>query len=284
MSAAKTNNKITLRRIFHPTDLSELSAAAFAHALKLAIANKGLLTIMHANQHKENTTWDDFPMVRETLRGWGVLPESDIQGRDMHKIGIEVQKVIGAVHDPVESIIEYLAAHVEDLIVLTTHQRKGDFGLSRRAVAEPVARTHHASTLFVPVGVDGFVSADDGSIKLKNILIPVDSKPKAHKALAVVSELVRSLGVKDAEFTLLSVGDKGMPLLHPEQQDDWNWQKLTTDGSVVSSILTSAESIKADLIVMPTAGHHGFLDAVRGSTTEIVLRETTCPLLAVTSS
>ncbi len=56
MSAAKTNNKITLRRIFHPTDLSELSAAAFAHALKLAIANKGLLTIMHANQHKENTT------------------------------------------------------------------------------------------------------------------------------------------------------------------------------------------------------------------------------------
>ena len=75
-----------------------------------------------------------------------------------------------------------------------------------------------------------------------------------------------------------------MPLLHPEQQDDWNWQKLTTDGSVVSSILTSAESIKADLIVMPTAGHHGFLDAVRGSTTEMVLRETTCPLLAVTSS
>jgi nucleotide-binding universal stress UspA family protein len=32
---------------------------------------------------------------------------------------------------------------------------------------------------------------------------------------------------------------------------------------------------------MATHGHHGFLDALRGSTTERVLHDATCPLLAV---
>jgi nucleotide-binding universal stress UspA family protein len=32
---------------------------------------------------------------------------------------------------------------------------------------------------------------------------------------------------------------------------------------------------------MATEGRHGFLDAVRGSTTERVLREAGCPVLAV---
>jgi nucleotide-binding universal stress UspA family protein len=32
---------------------------------------------------------------------------------------------------------------------------------------------------------------------------------------------------------------------------------------------------------MPTAGPHGFLDAIRGSTTERVVRHATCPVLSV---
>jgi nucleotide-binding universal stress UspA family protein len=32
---------------------------------------------------------------------------------------------------------------------------------------------------------------------------------------------------------------------------------------------------------MTTEGHHGFMDALRGSTTERVLRAARCPLLAV---
>ncbi|MGB1685776.1 MAG: universal stress protein [Pseudomonadales bacterium] len=35
---------------------------------------------------------------------------------------------------------------------------------------------------------------------------------------------------------------------------------------------------------MPTQGRHGFLDALRGSTTEQVMRELQCPLLAVPCS
>jgi nucleotide-binding universal stress UspA family protein len=37
----------------------------------------------------------------------------------------------------------------------------------------------------------------------------------------------------------------------------------------------------ADLIAMATEGHKGFLDVLRGSTTERVLRDARCPVLAV---
>jgi nucleotide-binding universal stress UspA family protein len=33
--------------------------------------------------------------------------------------------------------------------------------------------------------------------------------------------------------------------------------------------------------LLPTAGHHGFLDAWRGGTTEHVLQRALCPVLAV---
>jgi nucleotide-binding universal stress UspA family protein len=49
----------------------------------------------------------------------------------------------------------------------------------------------------------------------------------------------------------------------------------------VEAILSAASYYLADLLVMPTAGRHGFLDALRGSTTEQVLRRAPCALLAL---
>ena len=49
----------------------------------------------------------------------------------------------------------------------------------------------------------------------------------------------------------------------------------------VETILAAADEIGADLIVMGTQGSQGFLDALRGSTTEQVLRRSLSPLLAV---
>jgi nucleotide-binding universal stress UspA family protein len=45
-----------------------------------------------------------------------------------------------------------------------------------------------------------------------------------------------------------------------------------------------SEDEDADLIAMATQGRDGFMDALRGSTTEQVLRATRCPVLAVPAS
>ena len=53
------------------------------------------------------------------------------------------------------------------------------------------------------------------------------------------------------------------------------------NGDPVDQILAAADEVKADLIVMPTAGRTGVFDALRGSTTERVVREASCPVLAL---
>jgi nucleotide-binding universal stress UspA family protein len=52
-------------------------------------------------------------------------------------------------------------------------------------------------------------------------------------------------------------------------------------GDVVQSIVDAALEYDVDLIGMPTAGRHGIFDALRGSTTERVIRHAPCPVFAV---
>jgi len=55
----------------------------------------------------------------------------------------------------------------------------------------------------------------------------------------------------------------------------------TPSRRIMETILRAAREQGTDMIVMPTAGHHGFIDALRGSTTERVSRQAPCPVLAV---
>jgi len=52
-------------------------------------------------------------------------------------------------------------------------------------------------------------------------------------------------------------------------------------GDPVTEILTAANVLRAELIMMPTAGRAGVFEALQGSITERVLRSARCPLLAV---
>jgi universal stress protein family protein len=92
----------------------------------------------------------------------------------------------------------------------------------------------------------------------------------------------RALGCAMASFTLVHVGDtEEMPTVHMPERDGWTREQTVRHGEVVEQILQVAAERSADLIVMTTQDHHGFLDALRGSTTERVLRGARCPLLAV---
>ncbi len=45
--------------------------------------------------------------------------------------------------------------------------------------------------------------------------------------------------------------------------------------------MDAATEFDVDFIGMPTAGNHGVLDALRGSTTERVIRHAPCPVFAI---
>ena len=72
-----------------------------------------------------------------------------------------------------------------------------------------------------------------------------------------------------------------MPKIHVPEVDDWTWTTRVTERHVVEEILRAADAESADLLVLTTSGKHGFLDALRGTTTEHIVRSIHCQVLAV---
>jgi nucleotide-binding universal stress UspA family protein len=151
-----------------------------------------------------------------------------------------------------------------------------------KSVAEPLARSSGEVTLLVPEGITGFVRPEDGAITLKSILIPVASRPRPEPAIEAARRLMLFLPDAGGTATVLHVGDPSdMPELSLPEVPGWTWNRTIHPGEVIETILGTAEKVAADLVAMTTQGRHGFLDALRGSTTERVLRQARCPMLTM---
>ena len=273
--------RLPLQHVFHPSDFSQASQVAFAHALKLALTARANLCIMHVAPESADVHWTDFPGVRPLLARWGLLPPGSRQ-EDVLKLGIDVEKILAVHADPVASMLHTLEEHPTDLVVLATHQRDGLGRWLHKAVAEPFARRSKIMTLFIPHGVEGFISSADGTITLRRILIPVDTVPSPQPAVEAAAVTALALGCEDVSFTLAYVGSAGdMPVVHEGTWPGWTWENVVRQGDVVEQLLDVAATRESDLIVLTTAGHHGILDALRGSTTERILRGARCPVLAI---
>ena len=281
MNAQTQTTRLTLHRILHPSDFSPASEVAFAHALKLALLARAALRIMHVAADVEDMHWSDFPGVRATLARWGLLPEGSTR-EAVGQLGLDVGKILCPRTDPVGAMLHYLDAHPPDLVVLATHQRAGLARWLHRAVAEPVARHAGTMTLFMPQDVEGFIALDDGAVRLRRILIPIDHVPRSHAAVEAAAGIALVLGCHEVSFTLVHVGTTGeMPAVHEPHQEGWTWDRTVRRGDVVEQILDVSTACAADLIVLTTQGHQGFLDALRGSTSERILRGARCPVLAI---
>ena len=163
-------NPLSIHRIFHPTDFSQDSQVAFVHALKLALAYRAELTIMHVDPAVSPEGFEDFPRIRPTLATWGLLPESSSKS-DVTKLGLHIRKVRALATDAKQAIIHHLTTAPTDLMVLATHQHEGFARWVHHSLAEPVSREMHVKTLFVPAQVEGFVARETGQTSLHRLLL-----------------------------------------------------------------------------------------------------------------
>ena len=269
-----------IRSIVHPTDFSDLSGMAFAHALRIALATRSTLHLLHVSQQDTGGTLA-FPHARRLLAQWGLSDAEDPPWTIADKLGIEVHNSSIKWQDPVAGILGFLRDHACDLIVLATHGGDGLAHLLKGSVSETVSRRSAIPTLFVAPGTRGFVSQVNGDIRLRRALVPVDFSPAPSRALAAVQHIGRLLAGADIDVDLIHVGRSAPPVQVEPSRSPAMPQVILRDGNVVQSIVDAAIEVEADLIGMATAGHHGILDALRGSTTERVIRHAPCPVLAI---
>ena len=268
-----------IQSVLHPTDFSESSLVAFYHALKAAMLAKSRLTLLHVSTNG-TSEWAQFPGVRETLESWGALPKGSPKAA-VGKLGINACKIM-AKGEPVDAIVNYLENNPTDLIVLSTSKRDGHIPWLGKSVAEPVTRKAGEMTLLIPGDVEGFVSPKDGSVSMKRILIPIARTPRPEPALKAAAGFVQKWNCPEGTFVLLHVGSSNtMPALRLPEVPGWTWKKELRTGEVIEGIVKSAQENKVDLIALATDGRNGFLDALRGSHSERILRHGVAPLLTI---
>lgn len=269
--------------VLHPTDFSQASASAYHHALRVALGLKSYLDILHVGASgPEGAIWADFPKVRQSLADWDLLAEDSPKGDVEAKLGIKVRKVQILEDDPAEAMLDYLDDVHVNIIVLSTRGHAGPPRWLEPSISERLSRESSTITLFVPEGARGFVDGDTGRVGLKRILLPVDRTPHPQLAIETAGILLEALGAEDAMIDVLHVGGKEtLPALDAPRDWGGGFRITLHQGKPVDTILAAQQSAKAELIVMATEGHHGFLDAFRGSTTERIVRQADCPVLAV---
>jgi nucleotide-binding universal stress UspA family protein len=272
-----------VRSVLHPSDFSEASHTAFVHALAIVLYRQARFTVLHvAPRSGAEDEWAESPRVRATLEQWGVLEPGSARSAVFDRLAIRVAKIGIRASDPVKAITRELDRRDADLIVLATEGREGLPRWLRPSVAEGILRRTKTMTLFVPDGVPGFVAPEDGKVGLKRILLPVDHHPDPQAAVTYAARAAVMSHADSVEITLLRVGDKpDWPEMALPEMQSCSWERVHRPGEVVEGIVRAAAERSSDLIVMATEGTNGILDALRGTVTEQVVRNASCPVLAV---
>ena len=246
----------------------------------MALDTKSHLYLLHVREPGNPDSWTSFPHVRELLANWGLMDAHEPHSRIEERLGISVTKVEIQNRNPTSGLFEFVLAHRPDLMVLATHGRGGLNRWLRGSVSEELARRSHIPTLFLGPSTQGFVETATGDMHLERVLIPVAHEPSPLHSLNILTDILAPFGVAPTAFRFLHIGSdppkisasSGAMCLHDVE---------VAEGPVVDTILRVARDHQAHMIAMPTAGREGFLDALRGSTTEQVLRQAPCPLLAI---
>lgn len=246
--------------IAHTTDLSGDDTAAFVHATALAAASAARLVTVHGNAPDSMSPL--LPDAGVLAARWGRPIQHE---RRCHECCDEVA----------DTVIDALRDLGPELVVLGTHGRHGLAALLRGSVGETVARNVAVPALVVPNKSRGFVDPETGAIDLRRIVIPAGTADEAARGLAAARSLVALAGATDATLEIIHVGPENPALTA------LGVPTLRVEGKLEDAIVELARSRRACVIVMPTRGHDGVGDVLRGSHTERVIREAECPVLSV---
>lgn len=269
--------------VLHPTDFSAASHHAFSYALALSLRLRSRLTLLHVGpEHADEVAWHRFPAVRKTLTSWGLLAADSPKTDVFDKLALQVKKVALRHHNPRMAIADYLDEHPADLVVMTARESNGLPRWLQQSGAASVVRKRMMMALYVPESATRLVSMQSGRILLRRILLPIAHDPQPRVGIEAAVGAARVLGSMSVAINVLHVGDAAdMPTVYLPTDAPCTWHPMYRHGDVVDEILAAARETEADLMVMVTAGSRGITGAFRGSTTEQVVRHTSCPVLAV---
>lgn len=295
-------------RILLATDFSKWALRAEEYACCLAATWRATLTVLNVLEFPPGMN-PEYPVNQVYL---GELMKSgakqlvELKTRASAR-GIPVHTRI-ATGIPCEEILAAVKAEDSDVVIVGTKGKSGLAHVLLGSTAERVVRTSPCPVLVVRTEAGEATAGSAGpceGIGLSRILVPVDFSDCSLEAVEYAALMAER---HSASLTLLHVLEPvsyglDFTLIHTGKREEMR-ERLTSrlsditralaeakikvdshvrGGTPFESILDSARTIPADLIVMGTHGRRGLSHALSGSVTEAVLRRSYCPVLTVRS-
>jgi len=278
-----------LQRILLPTDLSDLSLAAFPYAVALAERFNAEIAVLYADPFADpiDLVGGGFavadPERIETMRQ---LAKQTLETHAREHIPDKVKReLIVDVDAPYRAIVRH--AESADLIVMSTHGRSGWKRAILGSVTETVLR--ETSTPILTIRQEESQSATPPVID--TIVCPVNFTEMASLALMHAGALAQAF---DSEIVVVHVAESDAESgEHSDQLESWipgsvadrvKNRKLVLKGDPAEEVVDLAKKEHADLIVVG-AQHKRFSDTtVVGVTTERITRHAPCAVLTVHSA
>ncbi len=174
---------MTLSTILHPTDCSESAARALEVAVRLAVAHRATLVILHAELVHGDGSRERRAALDEYVASARRLLD-ELAGRRSSSAPVAVEVVDARTYSAHEAIVEAAAKRHADLIVMGTHGRRGLSRLLLGSNAERVLR--QAPCHVLTVRADAVLPAGPECVKL---LVPVDFSECSRRALEAAMAL-----------------------------------------------------------------------------------------------
>lgn len=304
-----TPSSFPVHSILVPTDFSPGAQRALEYAASFASQVHARITLLHVVEPLGSPDLDYFPFIIEPRKlvafahqQLAAAPDDKnldarLFAQPLVRTGIAFFEITQAARD-LES----------DLIILSAHEFTGLKHVWLGSTAERVVR--HAECPVLVLGkTDRFSALSSGEteadvLRICRVLVPVDFSDPSRAALRYAARLAARF---KASVYLLYVAESLQKLRHAHAMTanvdtsrlhDALKEKLAEfaidpvaelapihyevrNGKPVEEILSSANDIGADLIVIATHGRTGFKHVMLGSVAERVVREAPCPVLVV---
>ena len=295
-------------RILLATDFSPPAELAYAYAAGLARAVHAGMLILNVVEGPPGLD-REFPVNAVFLKR--MQEEADLKlakiSRIAEKDGIayETRQVYGR---PAEGVVRVAAEVMPALIVLGTHGRTGWDRLLLGSAAEAVVREAPCPVLTVRLSPKAATADIPGSVKIEQVLVPLDFSEFAQEAFEYAAMLAKQFGAKvllvhameaaayPLDFALFGVSEATVlrGRIQARLHELMSVLKAAGVGAeVVCETGTAAEVIVKEAgrlppgakgaIVMGTHGRRGLNRLALGSVAEYVVRHAACPVFTMKS-
>lgn len=282
------------RKILVPVDMSELSdlALKYAHVgAKLFDAEIMVLNSMyfeyprylsakltdHLLKELDNAKIDARSRLAEHV--------SKVLGNDVNKVNIHYKAVD---IDPAQAILQAYDEMEYDLIVMGTHGYSGFKHWMLGSVAEKVLHMSKVPVFTVRQKINGFIETKDPEAQpeINKILCPCNLTPSAAIALQTAASLAQRFDARlsvlySSEAKTASEEERLKTWVEKTLQHDTSVETLIRHGETSDQIITAADQLESDLIIIGVCHRPIGKGTVVGRTSESVARHAPVPVLAV---